>query len=105
MPHAVLTNLAKADLEQVADYIAVQSCSRLIATRFLDAVNDRAATYAAHPKLGERCPGYGTDLRQFSLRQYVFFYRPIADGIEIVRILHGSRDLPSIMHQDDSVES
>jgi hypothetical protein len=25
------------------------------------------------------------------------FYRPVADGIEIVRVLHGARDIQSIL--------
>jgi toxin ParE1/3/4 len=35
-------------------------------------------------------------LRSFPVGKYVIFYRPIENGIEIARILHGARDLPSI---------
>jgi toxin ParE1/3/4 len=30
------------------------------------------------------------------LGNYIIFYRPIDDGIEVVRILHGARDLPPL---------
>jgi plasmid stabilization system protein ParE len=31
----------------------------------------------------------------------VIFYRPIEDGAEILRILHGSRDLGAIFRPDE----
>ena len=30
-------------------------------------------------------------------KKYLVFYRPIADGIEIVRVLHGARDISSLL--------
>jgi toxin ParE1/3/4 len=33
---------------------------------------------------------------------YLIFYRPISDGIEIVRVLHGARDIPTTaFHERD----
>ena len=37
-----------------------------------------------------------TGLRSLPLGNYIIFYRPIDDGIEVVRILHGARDLPPL---------
>jgi toxin ParE1/3/4 len=31
------------------------------------------------------------------LPKHIIFYRPIADGIEVVRILHGARDLEAVL--------
>ncbi len=33
------------------------------------------------------------DCRHFSVGQYVIYYRPVADGIELIRILHGARSV------------
>jgi toxin ParE1/3/4 len=33
----------------------------------------------------------------FRFRKYLVFYRPVADGIEIVRVLHGARDVASVL--------
>ena len=33
----------------------------------------------------------------FRFRNYLVFYRPVADGIEIVRVVHGARDIASIL--------
>lgn len=35
-------------------------------------------------------------LRSFPVGRYVIFYRIVQDGVEIVRVLHGARDLDSI---------
>jgi plasmid stabilization system protein ParE len=35
-------------------------------------------------------------LRDDAERDYVVFFRPIEDGIEVARIVHGSRDLRSL---------
>ena len=40
----------------------------------------------------ELAPG----LRGFTAGSYLIFYRPLPDSIEVVRVAHGSRDLPSI---------
>ncbi len=34
---------------------------------------------------------YGPGVRSFHVGQYLIFYRPIADGIELLRVLHGAR--------------
>lgn len=41
-------------------------------------------------------------LRSFLVKNYLIFYRPIDQGIEIVRILHGLQDIETIFqdHED-----
>ena len=36
-------------------------------------------------------------------RNHIVFYRPVADGIEILRVLHGARDLVSILAEEIGV--
>jgi toxin ParE1/3/4 len=45
---------------------------------------------------GRERPELAPRLRSFPAGRYVLFYRPIGGGIEIVRVLHGSRDIDSI---------
>jgi len=35
-------------------------------------------------------------LRSFPVGNYLIFYRPITDGVEVVRMLHGARELRRI---------
>jgi toxin ParE1/3/4 len=48
-------------------------------------------------KRDEPAPG----LRGFPVRKYVLFYRVVEDGIEIVRVLWGYRDLELLFEEDD----
>ncbi len=37
------------------------------------------------------------------LRKYLVFYRPITDGIEVIRVLHGARDIDGIIADEFGV--
>ncbi|CAA9381703.1 MAG: hypothetical protein AVDCRST_MAG64-702 [uncultured Phycisphaerae bacterium] len=92
--------LADRDVDDIAGHIASGSLDH--ALRFYDAVRADASRLAAWPNMG---PVYGftdagfADLRFWlvtGFRTYLIFYRPLADaegGVEIVRVLHGARDL------------
>jgi toxin ParE1/3/4 len=38
-------------------------------------------------------------MRSFAVRDYLIFYQPIEDGIEVIRVLHSSRDIESEFEQ------
>jgi hypothetical protein len=52
---------------------------------------------ADHPGLGPARPDIAPDLRYFPVRRYLILYRQITDGIELVRVVHGARDVPTLM--------
>ena len=85
------TPQARLDLIDAALYIAEDDPDA--ADRFLDAITKTMARLARHPMLGRTRPELAPDLRSFPHRQYVIFYRPVPSGIEVVRVLHGSRDI------------
>src|SRR5947208_7397332 len=101
MPSVRKSPKARRDLAEIAAYIAFDNPSA--ADRFLIAAED------AFDKLA-RIPGMGA-LREFSdpklkdlrswpikrFRNYLIFYRPVKDGIEIVRVLHGARDIERVL--------
>ena len=51
---------------------------------------------AAHPKLGRLRPELAPTIRSFPAGRYILFYRDIRGGVEIIRVLHGARDIDSI---------
>ncbi|MFN9446997.1 MAG: type II toxin-antitoxin system RelE/ParE family toxin, partial [Pirellulaceae bacterium] len=52
---------------------------------------------AIQPTLGEARTEFGVSgCRSFSVCHYVIFFRPKEEGIEVARIIHGSRDLRSL---------
>ena len=46
-----------------------------------------------HPQMGKSVDELAANLRFIPVGSYLIFYRPIPDGIEIVRLLHGARDI------------
>jgi toxin ParE1/3/4 len=48
------------------------------------------------PDMGRLREELAARLRRFPVGNYVVFYRSIAGGIEIARVLHGARDLPPL---------
>jgi len=44
--------------------------------------------------------GTGENIRHFTVRPYVIFYRPQDDGIELVRVLHSARDIAAVFRDE-----
>ena len=86
---------AEADLLDIAAFIAQDN--PVAAREWLAAVRDRCQLLAEHPMTGELRQGFGVaGCRSVTVGMYVIFFRPSRDGVEIARILHGSRDLGTL---------
>jgi toxin ParE1/3/4 len=47
--------------------------------------------------MGELREGFGVPgCRSFSVGNYAIFFRPVEGGIEVARIIHGSRDMRNL---------
>lgn len=92
MSEATFSEAAQADLLDIAEFIARDN--PIAAREWVDAVRQRCHLLSQHPLMGESRPGFGVaGCRSISVGLYVIFFRPSASGVEIARILHGSRDL------------
>ena len=80
---------AESDLIAIWRYIAEDS--PVNADRFLDRLDETFAVLAEMPGMGHARPDLATGLRMFPVGNYLIFYRPGEDGIEVVRVLHGRR--------------
>jgi toxin ParE1/3/4 len=95
----VLAPAADRDVDECFLYIAERS--REAAVRFLQALDTTLEKLAAMPELGQR-QEFGraelVEMRAWQVRgfeNYVIFYRPMAGGIEVLRVLHAARDIPA----------
>jgi toxin ParE1/3/4 len=96
---------ALRDLDEAADYIRRQSGPER-AIRFLREADATFQRLASMPGIGTRYapdePVFA-DLRVFPVsrfKKYLTFYRPIADGVEVLRVLHGARDIEGTLAED-----
>jgi toxin ParE1/3/4 len=91
MSRVLRTPLADQDLEDIWFFIAQDNVPA--ADRLLDTLNRSINVLAKNPNIGPSRPDIAKDLRYHPIRSYLLLYRIIKDGIEIVRVVHGARDL------------
>ena len=101
MPRVTRTSLAELDLLDILERIAEAdpTAAARLATR-LDKICLRLADF---PFLGTSCEMYGAGLRYFTVqRNFVIFYVPLSDGIEVRRVVRGARDFPSLFSDPEA---
>jgi len=87
---------AEADLDDIWWYIAEDSPKN--ADKFLDLIQKKCELIADFPSLGESCDELIDGLLSFPAGNYIIFYFPLEDGVDIVRVIHGSRDTSALFH-------
>jgi len=85
---------ASRDLEEVKDYISQDNPDA--AVRFVLLIREKCALLAQQPGIGRDRSDILSGLRGFPVGNYVVFYQPTNDGIAVVRVLHGARDIPEL---------
>jgi toxin ParE1/3/4 len=95
------------DLIDLATYIAENNLDK--SDRFLHGAEETFKQLGQMPQLGKKCQFNNSRLqnvRQIAVkgfRKYLIFYQITAGEVEIIRVLHGSRDIETIL--GDSQES
>ena len=93
MARVIQSNEALADLDAIYDYIGIEKQSPRAADRFMDELQEKLEAYARQPEMGESRPELDESLRSFTFKKnYVVIYRPVDEGIDVLRVLHGARD-------------
>jgi toxin ParE1/3/4 len=91
----------ESDLLEIAKHIADRNFDA--AVRFLTKAEEEFVRLCDWPGAG---PVYGFAEAELAavrfwpikgFRNHLIFYRPIEDGIEVIRVLHGSRDVEHII--------
>lgn len=84
------TPRAEVDLLQIWVYLAERSGPA--ANKLLAKMESTLEMLAIHPAMGESIDRVAKGLRRFSVGNYVLVYRPLDDGIRLLRVLHGAQD-------------
>lgn len=99
----IRSDLVLIDMEEQSEYI--RQHSPRAALRFLSAAEAIFRQLASMPGMGER---YKTDnplfqdLRCFPIPKFpshIVYYKSFPDGIVVIRVLHGARDIDRILGQ------
>ena len=96
---------ADHDLEEQAFYLASEA-SPTVGHRFLVSAHQTFSLLATQPRLGW-CPRFNLpelkSLRVFRVSGFekmLVLYRPLSDGVEILRVIHGSRNLLALVRRE-----
>jgi len=86
-----LAGPAQQDLREIGAYIARDSLAT--ALRVVETLESKCQRLAETPGIGRRREEIAPELRSFTMSPYLIFYREIEDGIQVLRVLHGARDI------------
>lgn len=90
---------AKRDLKEIADYIASDNLTA--ALRFVEELRQRCRLIGEMPRSGPPRPDLWPGLRALPCRAYIIFYTTDGKDDRIERILHGARDIPNVLGDND----
>jgi len=87
---------ARQDLIDIRNFIAKEN--RAAARKVLAQIRAACRTLAKRPKLGHLRTDLASEpLRFWPVYSYLIIYRPNSKPIEVVRVLHGARDISAIL--------
>lgn len=95
-PGFQLTPDAEEDLEEIAAYIAADSVD--VALRVVDEIHQTMRNIARRPGIGHRRDDLADEsLRVIAVYSYLIIYRSESRPIQVLRVLHGARNLAAIL--------
>lgn len=98
MARIIRAPAAKADAVEIWAYIAADNPSA--ADRLLSRFDRIFQKLSTQPLLGKSVEEIAPNLRFIPIGSYLVFYRAMEDGVEIVRIPHGARDITAEFFRD-----
>ena len=98
MGRLILSEVARTDLVEIWQHIASDNVDA--ADRIIDRIYGNFAMLVENPEAGRLRPELAAEVRSFSTGagSYIVFYRIADDDVQIVRVLHGARDIPSALN-------
>lgn len=96
-----VTAAAEADLLEIWAYVAEHNTEA--ANKLIKEITRKFTTLRDYPHIGREQDRLLVNLRSLVVSGYFIFYQPLDDRIEIVRVLHSSRDIEGVF--DDLVDS
>ena len=88
---------ANHDIEEISNKLF--ALNPAAASRFLDTLDNLCELLAQHSELGRPRPELGQNLRSVPHGNYLVFYVPTAEGIDVIRVVYGGRNLPDLFVQ------
>jgi toxin ParE1/3/4 len=93
-----LTPEAEVDLEGIGDRIAERDPAR--AVTYVRELRERANRVGEFPHAGPPRPQWGEGIRIAVHGNYLIIYRVRDEAVQILRVVHGARDLDALFEEE-----
>jgi toxin ParE1/3/4 len=94
MSRVIRSPRSRLDLLEIGQHISQENPAA--ADRMLLRIDEKLQLLAENPLMGESRPELPGNVRSVSVGMYVILFRPLEDGIQLVRVVHGARDIDSL---------
>jgi toxin ParE1/3/4 len=91
MPRILRSSQSREDYRSIYDYVSNDSPQN--AEMLIRLFDQKLELLASHNTMGRVRPDLAPNLRCWLVHRFILFYRPIEDGIILVRVLHSSMDI------------
>jgi toxin ParE1/3/4 len=90
------TAQARRDYKEIFAYIAADNpTAAAVLLRSFDKTLELILT---SPEMGRIHPELGEDVRLFLVKTYLLVYCEVQNGIRVLAVIHGARDIPSVFN-------
>jgi toxin ParE1/3/4 len=89
----------KVDYLDIWIYVAEQRGETTAADRLIGTFDEKLKLLSDFPGIGACREDLGPTFRTFPLGRYLIIYRPMKSGIDVLRVVHGSRDLRQLFRR------
>ncbi|MBD2665725.1 type II toxin-antitoxin system RelE/ParE family toxin [Richelia sinica] len=97
MSSYVFSELAVKDINEICEFIGQTDIKA--ASNLFDDIRQKCKLVAGFPNMGKDYSWITSNLCGFIVNNYIIFYYPCEDGIEIVRVVYGKRDLTNLFEE------
>jgi len=95
-----LSATALLDLSAIGEFIAEANPAR--AETFVEEITDRCQRLGFMPNAHPLIPRHEeSGIRRYPFREYLILYRIVEQEVEILRVVHGARDLDALLFPED----
>ena len=98
MNQYIISTEAIRDMEQILDYLANTNINA--GEKFLEEFSKKCRYLTQFPLMGRSYREIRPYLRGLPMKNYIIFYRLTKQGLEIMRVVKGERDLDALFSEN-----
>jgi toxin ParE1/3/4 len=88
---------AEEEEDLIGIWLYIAQDNQAAADNMLRSIDEKFVLLAENPQIGRALPELRGGMRRWPFGRYLILYREIPGGVEIVRVIHGTRDINRIL--------